>query len=129
MYANSRWQRPRRIYSEETFGFRDCFTELKIDLLLANKLTERSIQAGANLHFYVSSKEITKGGNRFFIVATREEVHASCMHVLPKDRTFYEITQIKNCFMLVLDIECSIHLKPNFNYELAMVIWKIRVSF
>ena len=73
MYQNAHWKPPIWIYNDETFCSRFCYTKIEIALLWANDITQRSIQAGADLHFYVWSKEITNAGSRFFIVATRED--------------------------------------------------------
>ena len=73
MYKNAHWKYLSRIYNDETFGFRFCFKKIEIALLWANDMTQQSIQAGADLRFYVWSKEITNAGSRFFIVATRED--------------------------------------------------------
>ena len=108
MYQNAHWKSPIWIYNDETFGFRFCYTKIKIALLWANDMTQRSIQAGRDLYFHVWSKEITNGSARFFIVATREDFHGTYMHVMPKHRTFYEIIRKTDLCNLVLTL--SAHL-------------------
>ena len=92
-------------------------------------MTQQSIQAGADLRFYVWSKEITNAGSRFFIVATREDFHGTYMDVMPKHRTFYEIIWETDPCKLVFDIECSLELNHDFDYHIAMEVLKKLLCF
>ena len=129
MYQNPHWKSPFWIYNDETFGFRFCYTKIKIALLWASEMTQQSIQAGRELYFHVWSKEITNSSGRFFIVATREDFHGTYMHVMPKHRTFYEIIRKTDPCKLFFDIECSLDLNPDFDYNLAMDVFRKRVCF
>ena len=129
MYQNPHWKSPFWIYNDETFGFRFCYTKIKIALLWASEMTQQSIQAGRDLYFHVWSKEITNSSARFFIVATREDFHGTYMHVMPKHRTFYEIIRKTDPCKLFFDIECSLELNPEFDYNLAMDVFRKRVCF
>ena len=129
MYQNAHWKSPIWIYNDETFGFRFCYTKIKFALLWANDMTQRSIQAGRDLYFHVWSKEITNGSARFFIVATREDFHGTYMDVMPKHRTFYEIIRETDPCKLVFDIECSLELNPEFDYNFAMDVFRKRLCF
>ena len=73
-------------------------------------------------------KEITKGGKRLFIVATRAEFHNTYIRIPPKHRNFYEVIGKNDCCKLHFDIECSRELNLGFNYESAIEIFKNRIS-
>ena len=128
MKENTHWRCHSREYQGETFGFRFCYKKQKIAFMWAQDNTARSLSQGLGLYYYVWSKEITKAGKRFFIVATRAEFHNTYIRIPPEHRNFYEVIGENDCCRLHFDIECSRELNPDFNYESAMEIFKNSVS-
>ena len=128
MKENTHLRCHSREYQGETFGSRFCYKKQMIAFMWAQDNTARSLSQGLGLYYYVWSKKITKGGKRFFIVATRAEFHKTYISIPPKHRNFYEVIDKNDCCKLHFDIECSQELNPVFNYESAMEIFKNRIS-